>query len=1642
MYIDKLDTFCDKMLDDFFSTTSQKNKIILEDKNFIKFQKEINDTIINYYKSIDFDQLNDILINKDNTFVFSEYVKKYLMMYMFFYIAFHYTSPIDIYTSNIIEFSKNQPGYNLKINNFFNSSTNAQIINSVIMIKHILEIFTIFDDEHKLKLLSKQINYKNAFVFLNELGKDIVVDLVKNKNLQDHNLIKILIIDEYRKNDKKELSQILENTTNDNEEYTYIDVVVPSYDVIDFSTIESLLTRKEIVYGYANIYWDYLMENQSGVKKFKFIDDTAETKIIALINSGLLMPVLDDFLLYHKDSERYDKNMDTSTLKDFKKREETKIKYIVSKIDRSSDLHNIKTKDTTEIMKNFFAPLHNRKAVLVNIDEDIQLISKLINQGTKVVESNEYFNELANYKVYPYINFKDFKEHGFSIQFTKTVTALRHVSTEKKGEFRQNNSSPIQLRIGSKNEYVNIVGFFIPSNTNPVECHKVKDIKNVHEYGPNGYNTTLAFVNEGTIRGNEHKSSIVWLFNPKTDVIAVDKYEGSQIMSNETEQIKNLIAHFYDDVLTSIVNEFNRKIKSYDKISIQKARQILENIENRSIKINRNLELYNDIEELIINIVHKKEEKYDTYEDVFHGIGKDIVELPNAKKIKNKSSTTKTNVSKEKEDETKIEIEKIDGICQHNITWDHILRIKKDDPSKYQNKLYEFIQTYVTENNSLDFICKSCGSLIDVKKFVTDGTFNDDGDFVTFSMPMDIPLENLPEYEKYKISIRNIDKLIEKIAFISNIPAYIGDSFNARSKRKTITQNLIDIVNENNYFLRKDFKSRKENATKLYGIARDLTNLFVFDMDNNIFVFSSKEKDYYKNIKYNNIIAYIICLLCLDISESNLSYINGDVKGFCNFAFFDKHGHTLFENLRIRKNKNGDVVPMKRYMILCYMMFIMSCVVSKYSMWFYETNTEKEKASGQTKSQTKNQTKNNIVVQKSIIHTSIDIMNSILENGTNIKAGNILEIINAKYFLKMDTFFGNEDIYTLLKSGHTDDQSKKIQKSLHDMGQLIKLDDYTPMKYDEPIYNKYLQSKFYPKKKSAIYFKFDTLNKNTNCDDGEYHKWGYIGGVLSCITCKKQFEDNDTKTNVDDKYRTKKSKKLSQKYCISGSTHKIDDSGKSCLLCNKPINHEYSENQLEDLRNNIYKNKLEIISVNNVDDKTEKKSYINSLEKLTKQFNKYKQNDFSFIDEFITGIEHYFGDNVKDILVHDNIYIINHNYDGSQLSKPIILNGKENRVQFKPNHPFYKKDVLYYSFNKSGTNKIEVYYDAISKTLLGYKESSKEYTNNNKTDNKLKINYSLYHKLKYLGFKSSLVNMQHKLMVNDGVNMFSKQTEKEKEEYILSIISDFCSTRVSNLKNIIQNIQRIFNRIKNEKVYGSSFGTNDKTVDKTKNYYENKSYDDSLETPDDSANNDIDFELILRKYTSKITGLNLDNIFVYWRDITDNLFSNFNKSKNDVKLNTNSKAIDIDGFIEYDTNSNMLLFYIVEQLEQLVTQHQNKFVKSQLVSLIVEVIDHSYHQYNMDTVHQDINAKKLLLMLYSSMFIDNFENELTEMNCDNKNDDDCDKDDVIADIDVENLNDEQLQVIGENDDIREENDANDFDDFNKDFEDSNFDDDV
>jgi hypothetical protein len=265
--------------------------------------------------------------------------------------------------------------------------------------------------------------------------------------------------------------------------------------------------------------------------------------------------------------------------------------------------------------------------------------------------------------------------------------------------------------------------------------------------------------------------------------------------------------------------------------------------------------------------------------------------------------------------------------------------------------------------------------------------------FVSFTTQINVNLEEVIGYEKYKITIRNIDKIVEKIALVSNILHLTKGSVNVKSKRKLIVKNTIDLLINNNKILKYGSKERKLNI-KEYGINENYTNLFVFPLDNNIFIFSSKDIDKFKPIKQNNIIAYSVFVILLEINNTHLLYM-GDGKKLCNFVFFDKVMGSLFGGLKIIINNKGELANITDYKILCYMIYVISCSIATYTkMWYYNypENEKKNKHIPQ--------------VQKIIIHTLVDIINSILEiSNDNLDTNYLYNTMSIRFFRKL------QDIY-------------------------------------------------------------------------------------------------------------------------------------------------------------------------------------------------------------------------------------------------------------------------------------------------------------------------------------------------------------------------------------------------------------------------------------------------------------------------------------------------------------------------------------------------------------------------------------------------------------------------------------------------------
>ena len=188
----------------------------------------------------------------------------------------------------------------------------------------------------------------------------------------------------------------------------------------------------------------------------------------------------------------------------------------------------------------------------------------------------------------------------------------------------------------------------------------------------------------------------------------------------------------------------------------------------------------------IDNKLPRTNEEYDTNEDIIPGLtGKKVIKLPKYIPPENKLNIIKLGI---KDDIIKFKPQykpQYRTICQHNISWLRIMKMNRKKTKDFNQEVFNFVKKYVSENENSEYVCKSCSEILSIKKFVYEGSYDKtSGSFITTSMALDTNLEDLPEYEKFKKTIKNLDKIIEKICYTSNLMYYVGSTYTNKIRRK------------------------------------------------------------------------------------------------------------------------------------------------------------------------------------------------------------------------------------------------------------------------------------------------------------------------------------------------------------------------------------------------------------------------------------------------------------------------------------------------------------------------------------------------------------------------------------------------------------------------------------------------------------------------------------------------------------------------------------------------------------------------------------------------------------------------------------------------------------------------------------------
>ena len=1685
MYISEIDNILDETLDKFMYTWILESKIkdllnfntLIKEPNYVKYQKEIN-LILDYgILLISQKDLNKLVTKNSNIILINSLISKYLGYYLFLLIGINYKNKIELFNNNLIEFSRNQVNYSIKIDNFFNSESNSNIIKTINLANEFIDYINKLSSNKKFDKNNNLLNnYSDELKeFLINYGEENIskfIILINNKEITnkkiiiDHNIIKIMIyINLYKSTEKKELFNQIESGETSNGEFIFIDVVVPRSLFIDYNTIESILSSQEIRTNLPDTIYNLVNEDYSNIltDNKKYYTDF-DLKIQKLFDTHIIIPIVDDFILYHKDNEKYEKQGDK--LETPKKKEETKIKYIINKINTASEFY----KNPEEIKKNFYTPLQNRNAVLINTYEDIKIISKMKNIIKMNNENNDLFIDLISYRMYPYIAFKEFQKNGFIFSSNHTYDGIRKISFDSANKKRNN---LLQTRIISSNMLVNIVGFAIINKENELDCLDLNSFIDISKENSDVL-TSVKVLLEKKIKDKfmkknklENKSdqllkNYYWLFDLEKENYSIPYYDISSKMP-KNDIIKIIIAYLYDYVIETIINLLKSDIKSnHPKYIIEYSNTI--DKYKRLFPDIYNIQHQNDINELEYLIYYIKsiqiDDTYDYNEDEFPGLYGKIHMLPYApppKKIPipviKFTSDFKIIEKKEKKNiilNRDFEIvqsdyesnEHITAVCQHIISWENISEYKKLNSSIFSNLIYEFIQQYVEISHSLDFICKSCKSSINIKKYILDGVFDDSTQsFITFSTFMDVNIEDLPEYEKFKTSIRNIDKIIERMSSIFNIQGLNGTTQNVRSRRRAIVKDTLDLIIHHNIYLKKHYLNQRDILIDKFGINKKLSNLFIFELDNSIFIYSSKDKDFYKIIKYNNVISYILLLLILELNDTQILNLHNDK--ICSYYIFKKIGFSLFEGIQIIINKSYDMQLINKLPILCYIIYLTSCFITKYNLWAdtlsVSNNTDNNTGNNtDNNKQSNNKKKFNPLIQKSIINTIVELLNTILRaNIEDAKKSKVYlyEIIITKFYLKLELYKDLKLIEKLDKQFEQDTTrqiDKKILLDIDKFDQKPSKEIYNNFDLDnlyELVSKKYACQRIIPKVVDLKLINISKISNLTNCIDGGFHNFKTKGQNMTCSICLVELGLDlfikDSEKFIEERVIINYIKKLARKYCIDGKIHQFDyNINKNNNICKKCNYYEgnsisYTDNELYKMytiiQTNIIKHNLfiqEIINKNKTKNQNEIKIIKKSLDKIMYKFQKYDNNLNNSLDVLLDNMQKLLG---TDILIdnklhnlHNNIYIIDHDYNGTKLSNQIQINEQDKKFRFIDKHVFFKRDVLVYTIQKN--TKYEVFYDQYDKYLLGYKEVNKEYVIIDKTYCKIQTNYSIKNMFKLLGFTRQFVNIKDFYPEIYGYT-YDKILELSKlNNFSMNLfINKIAHKRFNIVKKLGYELNRYINRIK--------YNYQVKIFENTNPYETNT--DPAL----DPINNpfDIIYNKFYKKFDTNIITIHNENkkehIFLKYIN-TIQSFMPFIKISNTVEF---SNYIDYNVIIKDDFSSNLVLNYIIDEINRLIQYNTNKVSKTNIILFIIELIWKLFSLYNYDIAQYDKDVNYFNQILYTSDFyletqnnelmidaIDYYGNlhNLEEMNEDDREKllnekDDNDEENIALDVDIE-----------------------------------------
>jgi hypothetical protein len=444
----------------------------------------------------------------------------------------------------------------------------------------------------------------------------------------------------------------------------------------------------------------------------------------------------------------------------------------------------------------------------------------------------------------------------------------------------------------------------------------------------------------------------------------------------------------------------------------------------------------------------------------------------------------------------------------------------------------------------------------------------------------------------------------------------------------------------------------------------------------------------------------------------------------------------------------------------------------------------------------------------------------------------------------------------------------------------------------------------------------------TNCPDGRFHEWNFNNGSIVCSLCHTKYNDlikeNADSVGIVNKVRLLYLRKLANIHCISGDIHDIDINTNICNKCKINVStHEYKSDELFKLEKNLRKlsDMKAITQLDNIRkyfEKVEnrKEHDLKIMVVLNQRYDKFTEAKISnYIDDFIDLLIKNVGTRIKiankTLYLKDTLYIIRNDYTGNSIKNEIVILSSDDKIMFKDNHFYYKRDVIYYQDKIHGAY---VFYDALTKNYLGYTKDNKKFENYRSTQY-IEIIHSVRDMLLMIGLEHEYINVNH---------IINKRSDKNVGHYHTNIIKQLIRIRCNNLRQIIQRTNSIIEKINNA------------TSEKENPY------------------NIEEFKLVseFRKSLRNFKTTDAENktpIFKHLYTITNN--ASLKELPEKAHINITNDMAETKILNKLNNTDGLLLFYYVYNLNKLIEYNEQPAIRTNLCYMIVKLIQYNYYNY-------------------------------------------------------------------------------------------------